>query len=152
MSRIGAGPREAAGWWKRRPAVCVGVLGATLAACAGENLFTVPTTGGAVGPTVEITVPQDNFAVAVGEPVLVTVNVASTLGVTEVRFVGVSTVGAGDRFPDVIVALPSPQDTTISRTLEPNTLTTVEEVDIVVEATDLLGETATDRVTIQVGS
>ena len=138
----------------RRAVLLVGV--AVSAACAGENLFTGPARAGEVGPRVEINAPLDNFSVAIGDSVQVTVNVSSSAGIDFVVFSGVSSASTSQpgfvRFVEETVDLPSPPDTTLSNFLEATTDATVEDVDIIVEATDLVGATAADTVTIRVGS
>jgi hypothetical protein len=51
-----------------------------LPACAGENLFTLPGTGGVTGPDVEITAPTDGFTIALGDSILLTATVNAPVG------------------------------------------------------------------------
>ena len=141
---------------RRRALVLVAAAGA-LAGCAGENLFTpLPVTGGDVGMEVDITAPAASFAVAIGDSVQITVNLTSSAGVDVVVFSGVSSANAAEpgfvRFVEETVDLPSPTDTTLVNFLRATADATVEDVDLIVEATDLLGDVDADTVTIRVGS
>lgn len=128
--------------------LAVGVLAAgVLAACAGENLFTeLGASTGLLGPEVEITAPQANLALAVGDSVQVTANVSASDGVSQVKYTGLFEGGA-TAFLEQIVPLPNPQDTTVSRYMK-QAGTTTGSVRIIVEARDLLGETGADTVVV----
>lgn len=130
---------------------------ALLAACEGENLFTSqPLTGGQVGMQVDITAPAASFAVPIGDSVQITVNLTSGAGVDAVIFSGLSSASSTTpgqaRFTQETIDLPAPPDTTISNFLRATVGQPAEDVDLIVQATDLLGDVAADTVTIRVGS
>jgi len=129
----------------------IGVLAlVALAACAGENLFTGPVLGGGIsGPQVEITEPQANITLAVGDSVKVTASMTSSLGIVSVDFVGNLDEG-GAAFTPVSFALPSPQDTTVFRYLK-RSGTTAGSASIIVTATDEIGDVGADTVAIVLG-
>lgn len=123
---------------------------AVLAACTGENLFSLAgTISQLIGPEVEITAPQSGFAMAVGDSVRVTVNVTSSDGVSELSYRG-AFQGGGTAFTEVVVTLPNPQDTTVSRYLKQSG-TATGNASIIVQATDILGETGADTVSVVIG-
>jgi hypothetical protein len=119
----------------------------SLPACTGDNLFTgVGALAGLLGPDVEITAPQNNLGLAVGDSVQVTANVSSPEGVATVKYSGLFTGGA-TAFTEIVVTLPNPQDTTVSRYMK-QIGTTTGTVRVIVEATDALGETGADTVNV----
>jgi hypothetical protein len=119
-----------------------------LPACTGDNLFTgVQVSGGLLGPEVQITAPQANLGLAVGDSVTVTANVSSPNGVSTVTFSGLF-AGGSAAFTQIVVSnLPSPQDTTITRRMG-QAGTTTGNVRIIVEATDALGDTGADTINV----
>jgi hypothetical protein len=125
------------------------LVAAALPACTGDNLFTgLGALSALLGPEVDITAPQANLSLAVGASVQVTANVSSPDGVTNVSFKGVFT-GGSVAFTEIPVTLPAPQDTTVTRTLAPAGAST-GTVRIIVTATDALGETGADTVTVSI--
>ncbi|MSR20871.1 MAG: hypothetical protein EXR91_07820 [Gemmatimonadetes bacterium] len=122
---------------------------ASLPACTGDNLFTgLGALSGLLGPEVEITAPQANLTLAVGGSVQVTANVSAPDGVTNVSFKGVFT-GRSVAFTEIPFTLPVPQDTTVTRTLVPAGAST-GTVRVIVTASDALGETGADTVTVSI--
>ena len=122
-----------------------------LASCTGENLFTGPSLGGGLtGPTVEITTPAADATVAAGDSVQVSASVTSSNGVSQVTFSGFFTTGT-TAYIAQIVSLPNPADTTLSKFLQPAG-TGTGEAKIIVEATDILGGSSADTVTVTIGS
>jgi hypothetical protein len=120
---------------------------AVLPACTGDNLFTgVGASVGLLGPEVEITAPAENFTMAVGDSVQVTAIVSSPNGVSSVTYNGLFSGGAV-AFTQISFTLPNPQDSTVSRFMRQAGATT-GNVQIIVEATDLLGATGADTVTV----
>jgi hypothetical protein len=118
-----------------------------LPACTGDNLFTGLAIAGLLGPEVQITAPQANFTLGVGDSVTVTANMSSPDGVTSVTFSGLF-AGGNPAFTQVVVSnLPSPQDTTLTRVLRQAGAST-GNVRIIVEATDALGDKGADTVNI----
>jgi hypothetical protein len=130
-----------------RLGVAVIVAGA-VAACTGDNLFTGIAAGvGLLGPEVDITAPQPNLAVTVGDSVTVTANVTDPNGVTGVKFSGTFS-GGQVAFTEIAVgSLPSPKDTTMTRVMR-QAGTTTGNVRIIVEATNAAGDTGADTVTV----
>jgi hypothetical protein len=123
------------------------LVAGSLPACTGDNLFTgLGAMAGLLGPEVEITAPQNNLGLAVGDSVLVTANVSSPDGVSSVKYSGLFTGGEA-AFTEVVVTLPSPQDSTVSRYMK-QIGTTTGTVRVIVEATDALGEKGADTVNV----
>jgi len=123
---------------------------AALPACTGDNLFTgLGAFAGLLGPEVEITAPQANFTLGVGDSVTVTANITSPDGVTTVTYSGLFTGGSAAFTQVVVTNLPSPQDTTLTRVLR-QTGTTTGNVRLIVEATDALGDKGADTVTVAI--
>ena len=115
-------------------------------ACAGENLFT----GVSISdqkPQVQITAPAASAAVAAGDSVQVTADITGTRGISQVKFTGVLDAGGAAAFPEQIVSLPNPPDTTISRFMRRSGATS-GAAKIIVEATDILGDKGADTVAI----
>ena len=125
----------------------VALVAVTLPACTGENLFTgLGATTGILGPEVDITAPQPNLALTVGDSVQVTANLSAPDGVSSVRYTGLFS-GGGTAFTEIQFTLPNPQDTTVSRFMR-QAGTTTGNVRIIVEATDLLGAKGADTVVV----
>ncbi|MGE0160953.1 MAG: Ig-like domain-containing protein [Gemmatimonadales bacterium] len=123
------------------------LVAGVLPACTGDNLFTgVGAVAGLLGPEVQITAPQSNLALSVGDSVQVTANVSSPDGVTSVKYSGLFS-GGQTAFTEIVVTLPSPQDTTLSRYMKQAGATT-GTVRIIVEATDALGDKGADTVNV----
>ena len=76
-----------------------------------------------------------------------TANVQSQDGVTAVRFSGLFSGGAAAFTQVEVTSLPSPQDTTLTRVLR-QAGTTTGNVRVIVEATDALGDSGADTVTV----
>jgi hypothetical protein len=126
----------------------VAVAFAVLVGCTGDNLFTGPSLGGGLlGPTVEISAPAAGASVPSADSLQVTAKVASSNGVTQVTFGGTFTTGTA-AYTQQVVTLSS-QDTTISRFLK-RAGTGSGSARIIVQATDLLGASAADTVTITI--
>jgi len=147
-------------------AAMAGVL--LVAACDGENLFSVPGSAGGASkgddtkpPIVEINSPRGDSLSAkpIGDSVFVSVHVSDDIGVRSVRFSGVShrgdkSLGTDEvvqRFEDKIVTLSDVKDTTLTRYILPTTDSIKETVKILVEATDTFGNIATDTVDMILG-
>jgi hypothetical protein len=125
------------------------LVAAVLPACTGDNLFTgLGASVGLLGPEVDITVPAANLALAVGDSVQVTANVSSPDGITQVKWTGTFTTGAG-AWQDVVVTLPNPQDTTVSRYLRQLGVQT-GSARIIVEATEVGGDVGADTVLVSI--
>jgi hypothetical protein len=120
-------------------------LVAAAAACAGENLFT----GNASveqGPQVTITSPAANASVSVGDSVNVQADIVGSRGISQVKFSGFFT-GGTTAFTEQTVTLPNPPDTTLARFIRQAGATT-GNVNIIVEATDILGDKGADTVAV----
>lgn len=128
------------------------VVAAVLGACTGENLFTgLARTSSLLGPEVEITAPQPGLGLAVGDSVQVGATISSPDGVTEVSFSGVFTAG-GAAFVSEIVTLPGPTDTTLTNFLQQAAGGGTGDVNIIVEATDVLGDRGADTVQVSINN
>jgi hypothetical protein len=129
------------------------VLAAVLvAACAGENLFTGPATGGGLlGPQVDITAPQPNISIAPGDSVNVTATLSSSSGITQVSFTGTLVAGGTAAFTPVVVALTPVNDTTMSRYMK-RSGATAGAARIIVTASDVSGRTSADTISVTLGS
>ncbi|MGY8799923.1 MAG: hypothetical protein ACKVG4_14215 [Longimicrobiales bacterium] len=139
-----------------------------VAACDGENLFSVPGTA-ATGsqdddteaPTVQINSPRGDSLSAkpIGDSVFVSVHVTDDIGVRTVRFSGVSHRGDKNlgtdevvpRFTDKTITLPDVVDTTLTRYILATEDSVNETVKILVEATDTFGNITTDSVDMILG-
>lgn len=145
-------------------AAMVGVL--VVAACEGNNLFSVPSgPGGAAGadskaPEVAITAPREGTAKRVGDSILVEAHVTDNVGVQSVRLFGIAKRGDANlgtnevvsRFEEKTITLPAGvEDTTLTRYLIPTTDTAKEVSYIIVEAADSAGNTMSDTVSMFVG-
>ena len=122
-----------------------------VAACAGENLFTVPGAGGGLGgPEVDITAPQPNLTLLPGDSVNVTATISGE-DITEVVWSGVLEAGGAAAFTPVTVALTAVDDTTMSRYLKRSGATPGAAL-LIVTAKDLLGDTGADTISVNLGS
>ncbi|HSG09809.1 MAG TPA: hypothetical protein VLA36_15715 [Longimicrobiales bacterium] len=143
-----------------------GVL--AIAACEGENLFSVPGGAGGVGgadseaPVVSITVPRGDSLSAkpVGDSVFVTAHVTDDVGIRSIRMYGVArrgvdTLGTStvvQRFEEKSITVGAGiKDTTVYRYLLATSDTTKETAIIIVEAMDTLGNMAADSVDLILG-
>lgn len=117
-----------------------------LPACAGENLFTGSATV-EQGPEVTITAPSANAGVAAGDSVQVLADVTGQRGISQVKFSGTFASGGATALVEQLVTLPNPPDTTISRFMRRSGGTT-GNVNIIVEATDVLGDKGADTVVV----
>jgi hypothetical protein len=124
------------------------LVAGSLPACTGDNLFTgLGAAVGLLGPEVEITAPQANLNLALGDSVEVTANVSSPSGVTSVKYSG-TFAGGQAAFTEVIVSsLPAPQDTTLTRMMR-QAGTGTGNVRVIVEATDANGDKGADTVNV----
>lgn len=123
------------------------LVAAVLPACTGDNLFTgLGASAGLLGPEVEITAPAANLTLAVGDSVQVTANVSSPDGVSSVKYKGLFSGGAV-ALTEINFTLPNPADSTVSRFMR-QAGTTTGNVRIIVEATDVGGDTGADTVTV----
>ena len=139
-----------------------------VAACDGQNLFTVPLGTGAVAggddteaPTVAITAPRGDTLSAkpIGDSIFVSVRVTDDVAVRSVRFSGVSLRGDADlgtdeviqRFEEKTITLDDVVDTTLTRYLLPTPDSVKETVQILVEATDTSGNISSDTVDLILG-
>jgi hypothetical protein len=128
----------------------MGVLAAAvLAACTGDNLFTgLAISNQLTGPVVNINAPLANLSIKVGDSVQVTAQVTSSQGVSQLSYSGVFD-GGTTAFTSQVVTLPNPKDTTVSKYMRQSG-TTTGAAKIIVQATDILGGTASDTVAITI--
>ncbi len=139
-----------------------------VAACGGSNLFSVTGGAGAAAgqdtkaPTVTIESPRGDSLSArpVGDSVFVQAHVTDNVGVSTVRFYGVSHRGSKSlgtdsvvqRFEEKDIQLPAGVvDTTLTRYIQPTGDTTREMVQIVVEASDSSGNQSADSAAVLLG-
>jgi len=136
----------------RRGPLLWAVAGALfVAACTGDNLFTGPGfANNLLGPSVEITAPQEGLTLAVGDSVEVKANLSSTNGVTVVNYTGHFANGAV-AFIGESASLPGPQDTTVANYLRQADGGGTGTVSIVVEAGDATGDRGADTVHVIIG-
>lgn len=133
-----------------RLALATGCLFVT-AACTGVNIFptgvsTSEEQGGP--PTLEITQPAAAAALTVGDSVQVTASVTSGTGVNQLTMSGSFLTGTS-AYVQQVISLSAATDTTVSRFLQPAG-TQTGDARIVVQATDLLGNTGADTVQVTV--
>jgi YVTN family beta-propeller protein len=140
---------------------------AAVAACDGENLFTVPGDGAGGAdtraPTVEISVPRGDSisGTAVGDSVLVSVRLTDRVGVRTVTMSGFSARGDAalgtqvivPRFAEKTVELKAGvKDTTLVRyLLAAGADSARERAFVVVQAADSAGNVAADTASLSVG-
>jgi hypothetical protein len=138
-----------------------------VAACEGENLFSVPGQGGPAGadtkaPTVDISVPRGDSlsGTAIGDSVFVSVHVTDKVGVRSLKFTGFSLRGDAslgtlqviERFSEKTVEFnAASKDTTVSRYLLAAADSTREKAYVVVQASDSAGNVAADTASLTVG-
>ncbi|MHB1193359.1 MAG: YncE family protein [Longimicrobiales bacterium] len=146
-------------------AAMAGVL--AVAACEGDNLFSVPGGGGPVGadakaPTVDISVPRGDSlsGTAIGDSVFVSVHVTDKVGVTSLTITGfalrgdagLGTLQTVERFAEKTVDFAAGvKDTTLSRYLLAAEDTTREKAYVVVTARDSAGNVTADTASFSVG-
>ena len=125
------------------------VLGVA-AACTGENYFTGPGLGSTAfeAPTIEISAPAADAALTQGDSVQVTAAITAANGVNQITFSGTFIAGT-TAYVQRVVSLTGATDTTLSRFLQPAG-TETGDARIVVQATDLLGNTGADTVLVSV--
>lgn len=138
-----------------------------VAACEGENLFSVPGQGGPAGadtkaPTVDISVPRGDSlsGTAIGDSVFVSVHLTDKVGVRTVKLTGIAlrgdaslgTLQAVERFVEKTIELKAGvKDTTLSRYLLAAADSSREKAYVVVEAKDSAGNIAADTASLWVG-
>ncbi|MCH8812313.1 MAG: hypothetical protein IID07_10800, partial [Gemmatimonadetes bacterium] len=141
------------------------LMGILFAACSGDNLFVDFTPGRAESgdvPTVTIDVPSSVSiaAIPLGDSVLVTATVSDDAGVTSVVFEGLALRGDASLGTATVVPrfvsktvdfLPEVTDTTVSRYLLATPDTILETAVIIVTAFDVLGNSASDTVSLILG-
>lgn len=146
-------------------AAMTGIL--AVAACEGENLFSVPGGGGPAGadtqtPEVSISVPRGDTlsGTALDDSVFVSVHVEDRVGVRTVKLSGFALRGDANvgtqelvtRFEEKTVEFATAvKDTTLNRYLVSTGDTVRETVYIVVQATDSAGNVAADTASLWVG-
>ncbi len=143
-----------------------GVL--TVAACDGENLFSVPRGSGGTSdqdseaPVVQINSPRGDSVSAkpIGDSVFVSAHLTDDVGVRSVRFYGIAQRGdkslgtdvVVERFAEKVVTLDSlVQDTTLTRYILATPDSVKETAKIIVEAVDTAGNIAADTVDLILG-
>ena len=140
-----------------------------VAACEGDNLFSVPPGAGgrAAGsdvkaPVVSISSPRGDSLSAkpLGDSVFVSTHITDNVGIRSVRMYGVAERGDAalgtnevvSRFNEKVITLPAGvKDTTLTRYLIPTADTVKETAFIVVEAADSTGNFSADTVNLILG-
>lgn len=135
---------------RRRVALSVVASGLLFSACAGENLFSLVATAGALGPTVLITAPGEGFTISVGDSIQILAEVTAPDGATSAAYRG-DYAASGD---SAYTAESEPLNGIAFVRLD-NSLRAVDgqaagSVYIVVEVTDQMGEVGKDSVKITI--
>jgi hypothetical protein len=139
-------PRPASAGRSSGPRLAAALIAAlAVGACAGENLFTGSATV-EQGPEVTITAPAANASLGVGDSIQVSADITGSRGLSQVKFSGTFS-GGSTAFTEQIVTIPNPPDTSIARFLRQAGATT-GNVNIIVEATDVLGDKGADTVAV----
>jgi hypothetical protein len=137
-----------------RRAPVLGLLAtlAALGACAGENLFSLATSSGAVGPDVELTSPSDAFTLTIGDSIRVRANVNAPQGggsvVYRASYAGTETAAFTSETQNLnglVVA-------TLDNYLKAAAAQTAGSAYIVVEVTDLAGAMGKDSVKVTIAN
>lgn len=119
-----------------------------LAACAGENIFSLTAGSGSVGPTVNVTAPAENLALALGDSVLVRADVNAPGGAASLEITSTYTGGAAAFTSYTNPALGSVTTLTVNRWLQPAAGQVVGSAYIVVQVTNLTGAVGRDSVKV----
>ena len=123
---------------------------AVLAACGGENLFSLAATGSEGGATVDITTPAANFTLAVGDSIQIIADAASPDGLATAEYRGSYTEDGVDAFVGKTEALGGTLAVTLTNLLGPAPGQVAGSVYIGVEVADQGGSTAKDSVKVTI--
>ena len=135
---------------RRSGAVTVLASLTVLAACAGENLFTLQAVLSGLGPTVDITAPADAFVVALGDSLLVEADLAATAGLSRVQVRTPHAVGGAPAFDEIDDPLGSAATFALSAWLQAADGQVAGSAYIVVEVTDIDGAMTKDSVKVDI--
>lgn len=133
---------------RRSVALVAGAL--FLAACAGENLFSVTAAVGGTGPTIDITAPTANFALSVGDSILIQASVTAPAGGSTVDYNGWYVDDGSAAYTGESDNLNSLPSVTLSNYLLPVTGQVAGDAYIVVTVTDNVGATGVDSVKVTI--
>lgn len=137
---------------KRRRAVFTVFASLTvLAACAGENIFSLAAGVGSVGPSVSVTAPAASLVIALGDSVLVKADVNAPAGASVLQVTSSYTTGGSAAFVGFTdAALGSATVVEVSEWLQASVGQVAGSAYIVVQVTDLAGAVAKDSVKVTV--
>ena len=135
---------------RRTAAVAAMALAVTLAACAGENLFSLAAAVGAAGPEVTISSPGDAFTIAAGDSVRVVAEVNAPDGVASTKTFGVFKVDGAAAFVLENQTFGGVPFLNLDNWITAAAGGFTGEAYIIVEATDGLGAVAADSVQVLV--
>lgn len=133
-----------------RGALVVLASAVVLAACAGENLFTGPATGGGSGPQVDITSPSSGAAVPLGEALEVSASVTAQQGAASAEFKGVYEGDGDAAYAATSQDLNGIVNLTLTQSLTASADQRAGTAVIIVSITDQGGETGADSVTVNI--
>ncbi|MEM7417457.1 MAG: hypothetical protein AAF389_18340 [Gemmatimonadota bacterium] len=133
---------------QRGAALVAGAL--FLAACAGENLFSVTAAVGGTGPSVDITTPTANFSLAVGDSILIQATITATAGGSTVDYNGWYVDDGSAAYTGESDNLNSLPSVNVSNYLLPVTGQVAGDAYIVVTVTDNVGATGVDSVKVTI--
>lgn len=117
------------------------------AACAGENLFTLPGTATQGGPDVEITAPTEGFTLALGDSILITAEVNAPVGGGAILYRGTYPDGAA-AFAQELGDMNGVQAATLTNYLQAAPGQVTGSPYVVVEVTGLDGQVGVDSVKV----
>jgi len=123
---------------------------AIASACAGENLFQGPVTGGGDDPTVNITAPSEGSTLGAGSSVQVRADVDAPNGLVSAEYFGIFVADGTPAFVSETESYSRPPFAAVSNTLSPQPGGAVGDVAIILRVTDGEGISASDTVKITV--
>ncbi len=137
---------------KRRAGRNIGLclLGSALifSACAGENLFSVAAASGELGPTLLITAPTDAFSLALGDSILISVDITASQGAGAATYSGNYSTSGDAAFVSETETLGGLSFTHVDNYLLAAAGQVAGNVYIVIEVTDQTGGVAKDSVKV----
>jgi len=135
---------------RRKAALTVLASLTVLGACAGENIFSLTAGAGSVGPTVNVTAPAENLALALGDSVLVRADVNAPAGATTLQINSTYAGGTAAFTAYTNAALGSAATVAVNRWLQPAAGQVAGSAYIVVQVTDLSGAVGKDSVKVTI--
>lgn len=135
---------------RAKTALTVCASAAILAACAGENLFSLAASVGEPGPEVEITAPTSGLEKAIGDSILVQASVNAPSGASSVVYSGIYSVSGDPAYTSEDQNLSGLVTVSLSNYLRASPTQVTGTALVIVSVTDQAGETAADSVTVNV--